>query len=58
MVEDPDGSLRGVEAVIDKDLGAALLAQTVEADVLVIGTDVSHAVARTSVRRRRATWAS
>jgi carbamate kinase len=36
----------GVEAVIDKDLGAALLARTVEADVLVIATDVPHAVLR------------
>ncbi|WP_460830561.1 carbamate kinase [Nocardioides hungaricus] len=45
-VRDPDGSLRGVEAVIDKDLGAALLARTVSADVLVIGTDVPHAVLR------------
>jgi carbamate kinase len=44
VVEDADGTLRGVEAVIDKDLGAALLAQTVEADVLVIATDVPHAV--------------
>jgi len=35
-----------VEAVIDKDLGAALLAQTVAVDVLVIGTDVPHAVLR------------
>jgi carbamate kinase len=41
-----DGRLRGVEAVIDKDLGAALLARTVEADVLVIGTDVPNAVLR------------
>jgi carbamate kinase len=39
-----DGSLEGVEAVIDKDLGAALLAGLVEADVLVIATDVPHAV--------------
>jgi carbamate kinase len=39
-----DGSLAGVEAVIDKDLGAALLAQTTESDVLVVATDVSHAV--------------
>jgi carbamate kinase len=38
--------LRGVEAVIDKDLGAALLARTVEADVLVIATDVPCAVLR------------
>ena len=42
-----DGSgLRGVEAVIDKDLGAALLAQSVEVDVLVIATDVPNAVLR------------
>lgn len=44
VVRDADGGLRGVEAVIDKDLGAALLAQAVTADVLVIGTDVAHAV--------------
>jgi carbamate kinase len=37
---DPAGGLRGVEAVIDKDLGAALLAEAVEADVLLIATDV------------------
>lgn len=43
-VREPDGSLRGVEAVIDKDLGAALLARTVAADVLVVATDVPHAV--------------
>jgi carbamate kinase len=46
VVQEPDGSLRGVEAVIDKDLGAALLARTLDADVLAIGTDVSHAVLR------------
>ncbi|HEX5985779.1 MAG TPA: carbamate kinase [Nocardioides sp.] len=40
------GTLRGVEAVIDKDLGAALLARTVNADVLVVATDVPHAVLR------------
>jgi len=39
-----DGRLRGVEAVIDKDLGAALLAQVVGADTLVVATDVPHAV--------------
>jgi carbamate kinase len=41
-----DGVLRGVEAVIDKDLGAALLARTVAADVLVVATDVPNAVLR------------
>jgi carbamate kinase len=44
VVRDADGTVRGVEAVIDKDLGAALLAGAVDADVLVIGTDVPHAV--------------
>ncbi len=36
--------LRGVEAVIDKDLSAALLARLVEADVLLIATDVPNVV--------------
>jgi carbamate kinase len=44
VVRDGDGNLSGVEAVIDKDLGAALLARSVEVDVLVIATDVPHAV--------------
>ncbi|GAB3785115.1 carbamate kinase [Nocardioides ungokensis] len=46
VVRSADGTLQGVEAVIDKDLGAALLARTVEADVLVIATDVPNAVLR------------
>jgi carbamate kinase len=41
VVRDPDGTVRGVEAVIDKDLSAALLARAVGADVLVIATDVA-----------------
>ncbi|MDX6308689.1 MAG: carbamate kinase [Nocardioidaceae bacterium] len=44
VVRDADGSVRGVEAVIDKDLGAALLARSVEVDRLVIATDVDNAV--------------
>lgn len=43
-VRRPDGSLAGVEAVIDKDLTAALVAEHVGADVLVIATDVEAAV--------------
>ncbi|MDF5752385.1 carbamate kinase [Spongiactinospora sp. TRM90649] len=39
-----DGALRGVEAVVDKDLAAALLARAVRATVLVIATDVPAAV--------------
>ena len=46
VVRRPDGTLHGVEAVIDKDLGAALLARTTGADALVIATDVPHAVIR------------
>lgn len=45
-VVDADGRLHGVEAVIDKDLGAALLATATGAEVLLIGTDVEHAVLR------------
>lgn len=41
---DADGVLSGVEAVIDKDLAAALLARRIGADVLVIATDVPHVV--------------
>jgi len=44
VVRDGDGRLRGVEAVIDKDLGAALLAGAVGADRLVIATDVPNAI--------------
>lgn len=38
-----DGTLEGVEAVIDKDLSSQLLAQQVKADVLVIATNVDNA---------------
>ena len=44
VVRGDDGALRGVEAVIDKDLSAAVLARSVAADVLVIATDVAHVV--------------
>jgi carbamate kinase len=45
VVPAEDGAgFRGVEAVIDKDLSAALLARSVRADVLVIATDVEQAM--------------
>ena len=40
VVEKEDGSLEGVAAVIDKDFAAELLAEQVEADVLMILTEV------------------
>lgn len=45
VVREPDGTLRGVAAVIDKDLAAALLARAVKATTLVIATNVDHAYA-------------
>ena len=40
---DENGKLKGIEAVIDKDLCSSLLAQQLEADLLVIATDVNAA---------------
>ncbi len=40
VADAPDGSRHGVEAVIDKDLAAALLAARLDADELLILTDV------------------
>ncbi|MCQ4253164.1 carbamate kinase [Stutzerimonas stutzeri] len=42
-VYDQNGRLQGVEAVIDKDLCSALLAEQLNADLLVIATDVDGA---------------
>lgn len=44
VVREADGTLRGVEAVIDKDLTAAVLARATGTDVLIIATDVENAV--------------
>jgi len=38
------GELRGIEAVIDKDLTASLLARQLQADLLIIATDVEAVV--------------
>ena len=40
VIEDEGGELRGVEAVIDKDLASSLLARSMEADILVLPTGV------------------
>ena len=40
VIEKPDGTLEGVAAVIDKDFAAELLAEQVDADILMILTEV------------------
>ena len=42
VIEDGDGNLAGVEAVIDKDLASSLLARSMEADALVLPTGVER----------------
>ncbi len=44
VVRDTDGAIRGVEAVVDKDLAAVLLGRALAVDVLVIATDVEAAI--------------
>jgi len=46
VVERADGTLEGVSAVIDKDLAAELLAEEVQADVLLILTEVEQVAIR------------
>jgi carbamate kinase len=42
VVPDPDGALRGVAAVIDKDRASAMLASEIDADLLLISTSVDQ----------------
>ncbi|MCI9597634.1 MAG: carbamate kinase [Firmicutes bacterium] len=42
VLERPDGSLEGTAAVIDKDFAAELLAEQVDADILMILTEVER----------------
>jgi carbamate kinase len=44
VIRDERGKLRGVEAVVDKDLTAAVLAEALDADVLLVLTDVPNVV--------------
>jgi carbamate kinase len=44
VIRNAAGKLEGVEAVVDKDLTAALLAEALEADVLLLLTDVPRVV--------------
>ena len=51
---DQSGQLKGIEAVIDKDLCAALLARQLHADLLVIATDVDAAYANWGTPEQKA----
>lgn len=42
VIQDIDGSLRGVEAVIDKDFASQMLAELVDADLFIILTGVDY----------------
>jgi carbamate kinase len=42
VVRDERGHLQGVEAVVDKDLTSAVLAEALDADALLVLTDVPH----------------
>lgn len=45
VARDAHGNLRGVEAVVDKDLAASLIARDTDADALLLLTDVSAVLA-------------
>ncbi len=53
VVPGPDGGLHGVEAVVDKDLTAALLARELQADLLVLLTDVEGILTDFGTERAR-----
>ncbi len=53
VVRDADGRLRGVEAVIDKDLASSLLARAIGADLLGLATGVERVAIGFNTPRQR-----
>lgn len=53
VVAQPDGSMKGVEAVIDKDRASGLLATRIPADLLVLATDVDGVYAGFGTAQQR-----
>lgn len=54
VIQHPDGRIEGVEAVIDKDLASALLAQQLHADALIMLTDIDAVYADWNTPQARA----
>ncbi len=53
VVQDAFGDLRGVEAVVDKDLASSMLAREIDADLLVLSTGVEKVAVDFNTPRQR-----
>lgn len=53
VVEDENGDLAGIEAVIDKDLASSLLARSIGADLFIIATGVERVAIDFNTPRQR-----
>lgn len=53
VITDPEGHLRGVAAVIDKDLASALIAKEIGADLLLISTSIERVALDFGTDRQR-----
>jgi len=53
VVEDDDGQLQGIEAVIDKDLASSLLARSIGADLFMLSTGVERVAIDFNTPRQR-----
>ncbi len=53
VIPQPDGTYRGVEAVVDKDLASALLAEAFDADLFLISTGVERVAVHFGTARQR-----
>lgn len=53
VIEDENGELRGIEAVIDKDLASSLLARSIGADLFLLSTGVERVAVDFNTPRQR-----
>ena len=53
VIEDENGQLRGIEAVIDKDLASSLLARSIGADLFLLSTGVERVAVDFNTPRQR-----